>query len=251
MAKQKGIMPFTGSLGEVTGRKVNGEFIIQTKSSLTGDRVKNDPRFAGSMKTANEFGLSNTGLKLLRRTFKAALVDCCDPQMHHRLKRRLRKMLNGDTISTKGERNLLCGDIEILNGFWWNKNLSISDAIAANYEVSVDRKSGIVTFHIPSFVPKDELRGMVNATHFRIIASAAEMNWKEDGPLAKLYKTDYMRFNNVPTNALDCMIALSEGSTLPIISCLSIVWYQEIAGEKEALKDLSFNTAGIVDVDVP
>jgi len=28
-------------------------------------------------------------------------------------------------------------------------------------------------------------------------------------------------------------------------------WYQEIAGDKEALKDLSFNTAGIIDVDIP
>jgi hypothetical protein len=250
MAKQKGIMPFTGSLGKVTGRQVNGEFILQTKSTLTAERVKTDPKFAGSRKMYNEFGLANKGSKMLRKVFKTAILDCYDNKLRDRLVKKLRKMITEDPISSKGERNLLCGNIGLLNGFWWNKNISISHAIATDYKVSVDRKSGIVKFHIPSFVPKYALTGMINATHYRIIASAAEMNWKEDGPLAKLFTTDYMPFNEVPTTGMDWMIVLSEESTLPIISCLSIVWYQEIAGEKELLRDLSYNTAGIVDVNV-
>jgi len=40
MAKQKGIMPFTGSLGEVTGRQMNGEFILTKEKQFDGGAGK-------------------------------------------------------------------------------------------------------------------------------------------------------------------------------------------------------------------
>ena len=40
MAKQRGINPFTGKVGEVVGRKLNGEYIISAPGSFTSEKLQ-------------------------------------------------------------------------------------------------------------------------------------------------------------------------------------------------------------------
>jgi hypothetical protein len=57
MAKQAGHHTFTGTLNNLTGRKLNGKYIVQTKSSLDKKRVKTDSRFERSRQSSNRFSL--------------------------------------------------------------------------------------------------------------------------------------------------------------------------------------------------
>jgi hypothetical protein len=52
MAKQTGIMPLKGSIGEITFYRLNGRDIAKSKSSLNKERFYTDPAFERSRKIA-------------------------------------------------------------------------------------------------------------------------------------------------------------------------------------------------------
>jgi hypothetical protein len=45
MAKQIGVLRITGTIGNITFYKMNGEYYARSKSSLSGKRVKKDPNY--------------------------------------------------------------------------------------------------------------------------------------------------------------------------------------------------------------
>lgn len=45
MAKQSGVIKITGTIGNITFYKMNGEYYARSKSSLSGKRVKKDPNY--------------------------------------------------------------------------------------------------------------------------------------------------------------------------------------------------------------
>jgi hypothetical protein len=249
MAKQLGVIHLRGTIGDVTYRKTQNGHIAQKKTSLTKERVETDPAFANSRRSSHEFGTAAKGAGILRRVFREGIQHCYDRDVQGRLTKRLQSVIEGDTICTKGERNLVCGDLLRLKDFWWNKNTCVASAIAVKYSVEVDRQGGKVSFLIPALIPDDRLKANPSATHYRIIASAAEVNWLE-GNYATVNATDYMKVGRKENDAFTAVIPIKQGSTVPIVSSLAICWYQEIAGEMNVLKDKYYNTAGVVDVNV-
>lgn len=251
MAKQSGALPLRGTIGNITFRKTKDGDIAQAKSKLTKERVLNDAEFENSRGSSHEFGSASTGAKKLRRIFSKAILNCTDDAVHGRLLKRLQKVIFEDRVSVHGERNLLSGDIRLLRDFWWNVNEGIDNAIRGGYTIKVDRTVGEVSFAILPFIPKQMLKANPTATHYRICASAAEVDWRENAPLAEMHTTDYLPLDNKETVAFNPVLMVREGSVLPIVSCLSISWYQKVAGEMNVMRDKKFNTAGVVDVDTP
>lgn len=60
MAKQVGQLLIEGCIDGVCFYKLEGSYYARMKSSLTGKRVKNDPAFAGTMKSANLLGRASS-----------------------------------------------------------------------------------------------------------------------------------------------------------------------------------------------
>jgi len=210
----------------------------------------NDPVFEGSRGGMNEFTLAGRAAGLLGKVFREGIAKCCDNRIQSRLTQKLQKVISADSVSKNGERNLLMGDILLLNNFWWNKDAQISNIMGAPYRVTVDRTTGEVKFSIPSFVPDELLKSHPTATHFQIIASSAEVDWIDNGRRAAVAKTDFTLMGEIPTKDFTAVLPLTKNSTLPIVSCLAIRWYQSIAGEMVGLYDKKYNTAGVVDVNV-
>jgi hypothetical protein len=251
MARQSGHLPLRGTIGNVTYRETQDGSIAQQKTSLTRDQVLTDPAFENSRGSSHEFGTASTGAGILIRLFKPALLNCCDNRVHGRLLRRLMKVIEKDMVSKKGERNFLSGDIRELRGFWWNRHAGIEDALGAHYNVSVDREAGEARFNIPSLIPKQALKGNPTATHYRIIVSAAEVDWKDNGRAAKVQATDYLPYDKKETAPFAPVLLITEGGKVPVVSCLSICWYQKIAGEMNVMMDKRYNAAGVIGVDTP
>jgi hypothetical protein len=250
MAKQRGAIILSGSLGNITFRRTKHGPIVQQKSKLTKEDFMTLPAFEGSRGTSNQFKSAAKGASLLRRTFGDALLHCCDNMVHSRLTKRLQTVIYDDKISKKGEQNLLSGDIRLVNDFWWNGNVHIRTIMANGFTVKVERKTGMVTFHIPSFIPKKALTGSVAATHYKLIASATEIDWIDNGRVAEMDSTDYMTWDRNATEPMSLVVLLKKKSKLPIVSCMAICWYKKVSGEMYELRDMRYNTAGIVGVDV-
>ncbi len=67
-----GVPPFIGTQDNLTIYHMNGEYIIRTKSSLTGKRVKHDPAFAKTMKYA---GWLKQGARIASRIYRQLSDD--------------------------------------------------------------------------------------------------------------------------------------------------------------------------------
>ena len=72
MAKQVGLIPITGTIGDATYYKLEGEYYVRAKSSLCGKRVKSDPKFALTMRNAKRFGIAS---KLASQVYKSMDED--------------------------------------------------------------------------------------------------------------------------------------------------------------------------------
>ena len=59
MAKQTGDIIIVGTIDDITFYKMEGKGYARKKSSLTGKRVKRDPRFKRTMQSAGRFGKGN------------------------------------------------------------------------------------------------------------------------------------------------------------------------------------------------
>lgn len=72
MAKQMGIILFTGTIGNLTFYKIEGKYYVRMKSSLKGVRVKTDPAFKLTMLYADRLALSSRIASRLYRSLPDA-----------------------------------------------------------------------------------------------------------------------------------------------------------------------------------
>jgi hypothetical protein len=75
MAKQIGEIKIVGTFADITFYKMDGQYYVRMKSSLTGKRVKRDPKFARTMQSARRLGRgSQLASKVYRSLPKAEQV---------------------------------------------------------------------------------------------------------------------------------------------------------------------------------
>ncbi|WP_410966294.1 hypothetical protein, partial [Salmonella sp. SAL4449] len=67
MAKQAGDIKITGTIEDITFYRMVGRYYARMKSSLTGQRVKKDTAFAGTMRSAARLAL---GSQLASKTYR-------------------------------------------------------------------------------------------------------------------------------------------------------------------------------------
>jgi len=75
-------------------------------------------------------------------------------------------VIKSDTVNTRGSRNVIKGNIELLKGFDFNANAPFSATLTAPFRATIDRSSGLTKINMPAFVPADMLKAPEGATHF-------------------------------------------------------------------------------------
>src|ERR1051325_10753698 len=85
MAKQKGILPIEGTLGNITFFKSKDGYMAKQKSEVSADKIANDPAFQRTRENNAEFGRAGKGGKLLRTAFRPVIQKASDSRMVSRL----------------------------------------------------------------------------------------------------------------------------------------------------------------------
>jgi hypothetical protein len=76
MARQSGMFPITGTLGEVTFYQLNGVYRIRRKTSLNKQRLKKDPAFANTRRSSERLSMaSKIAQQFYRKIFPHQLHD--------------------------------------------------------------------------------------------------------------------------------------------------------------------------------
>lgn len=197
----------------------------------------------------NEFGGCAKVGKSLRTALSALMGKFTDPQVTGRLTSIMKKINLEDGTEARGYRKVeVSTQRKYLEGFEFNKNLSISGIFNAPYDVSHDTDRTSSVFTIAEFVPANLISAPSGSTHFRLINALAILSDFSYNPTTGSYEPDDMSNNELnsieysnylPLNTIfsgDSITAdLPTGTTLAanvsVVQCIGIEFFQEVNGQ--------------------
>jgi len=248
MAKQKGTMPLEGTIGNITYYKSKAGYLAREKGGVSASRIATDPAFARTRENGAEFGRAGKAGKLLRTSFRAMLQNASDSYMPGRLVKKMVKVLQADATSTRGQRNVIDGEAELLEGFEFNIDGRLRSTLFAPYTATIDRVTGALAVAIPAFIPLNMIAAPIGATHFKVTSAGAEVDFEAEGFINNLANSGELPIDSNPTAAFNLVTNVTANSAKPLFLALGIEFYQQVNGTLYSLKNGAFNALAIVKV---
>ncbi len=248
MAKQKGIVPLHGTIGNITFYKTKDGYLAKEKTGLDGSRIATDPAFARTRENGAEFGRAGKAGKVLRNSLRSLLQNISDSRMIARLTKEMMRVVKADTTNPRGARNVIDGELLLLHGFEFNANSKLGTTLYAPYGQSINRVTGELGVTLAPFVPANMIAAPSGTTHFKITSAAAEVDFADESFVADIQGTTELPWNSSATAAINLVNQVTANSTKSLFLVLGIEFYQEVNGIMYPLKNGAFNALAIVGV---
>ena len=249
MARQKSIIKLEGTIGDISFYKSKDGYIAREKTSISPERIANDPAFARTRENGAEFGRAGKASKLIRTAFQPLLTTTKDARMVSRLTTLLVKVLQSDITNKRGLRTVQDGDLELLNNFDFNIEGKLSTILYAPFVSTVDRTTGELQISVPPFIPSDSVLAPSGATHFKILTGGAEIDFENSISIKDVQSSPIMPWDETATVQADYTSVVTPNTTLPLFQVLGVEFYQEVNGFMYPLKTGASNAMCIVSVD--
>ncbi|MBT1689163.1 hypothetical protein [Dawidia soli] len=250
MARQDSIIKFKGQMGGISFYKsAQDGHLARQKGGVDAKRIQTDPAFARTRENGSEFGRAGSNGKLLRTAFRSQLLNTGDSRMANRLSALLNAVLKTDQVSLRGQRNVANGDLNLLRGFDFNDEGKLTHTFFAPYAADVDRVTGTVTIDVPAFVPTDMIAYPDGATHFRLVAAAAEVDFAENAYNVQALETDELVLGALPAAPVNLALTMSPGNTDPLFVVLGIEFAQLVNGQMYTLNNGAYNALSLVAIE--
>lgn len=249
MARQKGLIKLDGTIGGITFYKTQDGYLAREKGGVEADRIANDPNFQRTRENGQEFGRAGKAGKLLRNSLRVLIQNASDRRMVGRLTAKMVKVLQADQTNTRGQRNVIDGEAELLTGFEFNINGKVGNTIYAPFSSSIDRVAGTLEVNVPSFKPAQMIAAPSGSTHFKFVSGGAEVDFENESFIIDLQESTILPWTNPPAAAITLTNTVTANSTSPLFLAFGIEFYQEVNGEMYPLKNGSYNTLSIIAVN--
>lgn len=249
MARQRGIIKLEGTIGDISFYKSKDGFLARSKGGVDATRIATDPAFQRTRENGAEFGNAGAAGKLLRTALRALLLNGSDSRMVGRLTQMMIKVIQADTTSTRGERNVIDGEAELLEGFEFNQAGKLGNTLYAPFTAAINRVTGELTVNVPAFIPMNMLSAPAGATHFKIVSAGAEVDFENEVYVVDTAASASLPIGVVATAAINLVSNVTANSTSPLFLVLGIEFTQEVNGARYPMKNGSYNALAIVKVD--
>jgi hypothetical protein len=248
MARQKGIVKLDGTLGGITFYKSQDGYLAREKGGVEASRIASDPAFARTRENGAEFGRAGKAGKMLRTAFRSLLQNTADPRMVSRLTADFVKVIKADETNDRGQRNVLDGEVEMLQGFEFNIKGKLGTTLYAPYASEIDRVTGSLEVTIPAFVPINMVAAPTGSTHFKIISAGAEVDFENETFTVDANESSILAWDATNTAALTLSNSVTANSTKPLFLVLGIEFYQQVNAQMYSLKNGAYNALALVQV---
>ncbi|MFY7936772.1 MAG: hypothetical protein ACOVOQ_05310 [Flavobacterium sp.] len=248
MAKQEGIIQLKGTIGNITFAKTTSGYVARKKTTLDGSRIAADPVFVRTRENNSEFGNAGKAGRVLRTAIRLLLQNNKDGKVTSRLTKEMMKVIKADATSTRGKRNVVDGEAELLEGFDFNSNASLSNTLYIPHTATIDRASGVLNIAIDSFVAEKDIVAPAGTTHFKLVSAGSEIDFEKE-----TFTTDYKASAILPLNSdtvatQTLLHNVTPNSTHPLFLLLGIQFFQQVNGVDYPLKNGAFNALRVVKV---
>lgn len=250
MARQKGIIPIQGTIGNITFYKSKDGHLAREKGGVDGTRIASDPAFQRTRENGAEFGRAGKAGKIVRTALRSLLQNIADARMVSRMTKEMMKVIKSDTTNERGMRTVTQGNLRLLEGFEFNNNSQLSTVLFAAFSKAVNRATGELSIAVPSFVPSVSISAPSGTTHFKLTSAGVAFDFVNGTYEADQQVTAELPWDSNATAAISLVNQISANSTLPLAIVFGIEFYQEVNGIHYPLKNGAFNALAVVLVDV-
>lgn len=248
MAKQNGIIKLKGTIGDIAFYKSKDGHLAREKGGIDASRIKSDAAFQRTRENMNEFALAGKAGKMIRMAFRTYLVYIGDSRVISRLVKAMFDVIKADLTSTRGQRNVLDGELELLEGFEFNATGNLASSVYAPYTATIDRATGVLQVSIPAFVPGNMIAAPEGTTHIRIISGGASIDFEANTFEVATSQSDMIALSPGEVPAINLVNQLGANSTHPLFLVLGIEFYQQVNGNNYPLKNGTYNALALVKV---
>jgi len=250
MAKQVGLLKYSGTMGGVSHFKMkglDGDF-ARLAGGPSKEQIKTSPEFARTRENMSEFGGSAANAKALRVGLASLLGTMADPQLTGRLTK-VFKEINLEGAGPRGQRPIeLSANGSKLSGFNFDKNVPFDSVFNAGYIGSNTPARDSSDWIIDPFNPANLVHSPPGATHFRLINAIVVVSDYLYDPIAKKYEPSDAEHNSdsaveysaylpvdvdIPTaTTITATLTgpLTLGTDVSVVQCVGIEFYQEVGG---------------------
>lgn len=237
-----------GTIGNMTFAHTKNGVVVREKTTLNKARIDTDPAYARTRENNADFKTAAKSAKLLSSAFRASLPGARDSGIFTRSLKFMKQALNFDTTNVRGKRNVVDGQLSVMEGFNFNAGSPLDSILFVPYTATITRTSGEIEVVLPAYIPVDSMIAPVNATHFRIIATGAELNFTDYQEVHDKQQTVDLALNSTATTPVTLTCTLPANSTQPLVLALGIEFLMESGATKYPLKDGSAHA--IIKLDV-
>lgn len=248
MARQKSIIKLDGTIGDITFYKSKDGYLAREKGGVPADRIKNDPAFQRTRENGSEFGRAGKSGKVLRNSIRALLQNSSDSRMVSRLTQQMVKVIQMDETNPRGQRNVIDGEAELIQGFDFNINGKLGNTLYVPITSTLDRVTGAATVDIATFTPMVDIAAPGGTTHSKLVSAGMEIDFENETFNTATSETAILPWDNVQSAAVNLDNALTANSTKPLFLVLGVEFYQEVNGEKYPLKNGAYNALQVIKV---
>lgn len=249
MAKQSGILPLEGTIGNISFFKTKDGFLARQKGGVSAQRIATDPAFARTRENMAEFTKAGKASKLLRNSLRSIVVKAADSRMNSRLTAKMMEVIQLDAVNTRGQRNVIDGEVALLEAFEFNNQGKLAGSVYAPFTAVIDRVTGKATVDIPAFVPANMISFPQGCTNWRLMIMSSVVNFETEVYENDTAESVYGNIDNVATAAIHLETSFTAGATGPVFLAMAIEFLQEVNGTKYPLLNGSFNACAIVKAD--
>ncbi len=265
MARQKGLIKYVGTIGDVRHFKIKGEkgYFAGLVGGPTADQVLTADEFKRTRENMAEFaGCAKVG-KAIRTAF-SPLKHMFNRRLTGTLTAIIKRINLEDASEARGQRAILITQVpQQLQGLDFDQNISLSTVLRTPFDlVELDARKGS-TLVVPKFNPQNLLTVPSGASHFRLVNSVAAIsdyafspetgnyepkNAEQNGMTGTAF-SDYIEVNKeAPDVSLEARFLndMEPAAEVSVLNAVGIEFYQKV-GENFYLF-ASGNAMQLVDV---
>lgn len=250
MAKQEGVIKLKGKIGDFSFYKTKDGHLARMKGGVDAARIKSDPAFERTRENGAEFGRAGKAGKLLRDALRGFIKNGSDCRMTSRLTGEMMRVVKADATSTRGQRNVLDGELELLEGFEFNSNAKLGSNYYKKVTPTIDRAEGKATVDFGLVSPTSDFGAPEGATHVRLVSGTAAVDF--EAGIFEVGMAHPFQLGLTPGTPDEKVLSLSSTFTKaeakPLFLVLGVEYYQEVNGEYYPLKNGQYNSVTLVKV---
>lgn len=224
--------------------------MAKAKSNMA-KRIMTDAAFERTRENIAEFERAAKSGKVFTDAFRVLAVKVKDEAFTARLNKEMMKVLQTDATNDRGERTVANGNIALLRGIEFNKTAKLNTLFFAPYTPAIDRATGILKVDIAGFAPKDYVVAPAKATHFTLVAAAAEINFEAGTYTSVHTSTPELVYGDQAEAAISLSNTVTANSTSWLFLALGIRFYQQVNGKFYILNSGRFNAVSVIDINGP